>query len=244
MKLKNIYSAITVIAMIAMPAAAAINFGDAAYDALLSRVETAVYLAITGGIATGIGFEAVGILAGHLAVTFYSRKDDRWLLAAAALLVYIVIGMVELWAIPLARFVPLLAGLVYLLAGLQHEVVNEAEQETAVSAKRLDFELEQARLDREAEREMKRKVQADNTAVKLAEIQAKTTGTNRQDAGQPAGKIPGDWRKVTKRQRRELAHMTREKREEMFPKLSPRARRDWHSRLDEIAALNGSYGEA
>jgi flagellar biosynthesis GTPase FlhF len=149
---KDIYGPITIVAMLTMPMAAAINFGDAAYDALLGRV-SAAWIATAGGIATGIGFEAIGILAGHLAVSFYSRKDGRALAAVAALVAYVIIGMYELWSIPMARFVPLLAGLVYLLAGLQHEDVEEKERETAVSATRLDFQLEQARLDREAERE-------------------------------------------------------------------------------------------
>jgi hypothetical protein len=173
MKPKNIYTPITIIAMLTMPAAAAINFGDAAYDALLGR--TSQWIAVSGGIATGIGFEAIGILAGHLAVLFYSRRDSRAVAAIAALVAYVSIGMYELWSIDMARFVPLLAGLVYLLAGLQHEATEEKEAETAVNQTKLEYQLEQARLDREAERERKARGQADKTAVQLARIEAKAS---------------------------------------------------------------------
>jgi hypothetical protein len=35
--------------------------------------------------------------------------------------------------------------------------------------------------------------------------------------------------------------MTREERAKIMPELSERAERDWHNRLDEIAAKNGAY---
>ena len=65
--------------------------------------------------------------------------------------------------------------------------------------------------------------------------------TSRQDARQVAGKLPRDWRQVEPAQRHELAHMTRDERAKLMPELSERAERDWHNRLDEIAAKNGTY---
>lgn len=173
MKKSNIYGIVTILAMLSMPAAASINFGYAAYTALLDRVNTAVYLATIGGITTGIGFESIGILAGHLSVSYHGRRDGRYKAAAAALVAYIAIGTIELWGIKFAQFVPLLAGLVYLLAGLQYEAVEETAMETAVSQTKFDFQLEEARKDRAAERERKAQAQADKTAVQLARIEAK-----------------------------------------------------------------------
>lgn len=165
--MERIYRYITWLAMAAMPAAAAINFGDAAYDALLTRVP--VELAIAGGFATGIGFEALGFLAGHRAVAFYSQDDPRWKLTAVVMFVYVAIGMGEMITIPFARFVPLLAGMVYVLAGLQ----NQAEKEQVEQADKTAWELEQAAKDKELERELKRQKQADLTAVKLAKLETK-----------------------------------------------------------------------
>ena len=70
---------------------------------------------------------------------------------------------------------------------------------------------------------------------------AKPTATSRQDTRQDTGNLPADWRQVTPAQRHELAHMTREQRAKIMPELSERAERDWHNRLDEIAAKNGAY---
>jgi hypothetical protein len=74
-----------------------------------------------------------------------------------------------------------------------------------------------------------------------ARIQAQHTSPGRQDIRQDAGNLPDDWRQLTNGQRRDLAHATREEREDMFPELAGRTRREWHRRLDEIAAQNGSY---
>lgn len=179
MKKQNIYGLITIIAMITMPMAASINFGYAAYDALLDRVDTAVYLAIIGGLATGAGFEAIGILAGHLSVSYHGRKDDRYKLAALALIAYMIVGTWELVYVPFARFVPFLAGLVYLLAGLQYEAAETVAQETAVSKTKMSWQLEQDAKDRELERRMRAQQQADKTAVQLARIEAKTKAPQR-----------------------------------------------------------------
>lgn len=157
----DIYGLITIIAMVAMPAAAAINFGYAAYN--MVNIQTSLLgLSVFAGIATGIGFETIGILAGHRAVAFYGNNDNRWIIAAFALIAYVVIGMFELWEIPLARFVPLLSSFVYLLAGLQHDaeaenIQKEIDNEFKVQqqVKRAAFNLEQEAKDREAERRQK-----------------------------------------------------------------------------------------
>lgn len=164
--MERIYKLITILAMLTMPIAASINFGDAAYDALLNT--TSVNLAIVGGIATGAGFEFLGLIAGHRAVAFYSLNDSRWKLAAVVLLAYVVIGVAEMVEIPFARFVPLLSGLVYVLAGLQSTAEAEAEKQ----ADRTAWELEQMAADKELERELKRQRLADETAVKLAKLEA------------------------------------------------------------------------
>lgn len=63
----------------------------------------------------------------------------------------------------------------------------------------------------------------------------------RQDVRRVSGELPTDWRQLSRQDRRVLAHAPREKREEMFPELAERTRREWHNRLDKIAAQNGEY---
>ena len=67
---------------------------------------------------------------------------------------------------------------------------------------------------------------------------------NRRNDVKSTEEISTDWRRLTDRQRYDLAHATREERAEIMPELADRTRRLWHERLDEIAAQNGSYVES
>lgn len=64
----------------------------------------------------------------------------------------------------------------------------------------------------------------------------------RQDTRRDNGILPTDWRQLSRQQRHVLAGSTREERENMFPELADRTRREWHSRLDKIAANGSSNG--
>ena len=232
MKTDKLYNLITIISMITMPAAAAINFGDAAFDALNGR--THIALAIIGGVFTGIGFETIGIVAGHRAVGFYSNKDRRWLAAGLALVAYIVIGVWEMWYIPFARFVPILSGLVYVLAGLQ----SEAESENVQDNERLAWEREQAAKDKELERELKRQEQADKTAVKLARVEAKTVTKPADTSGHLSGQFPGDFRLLTVEQKDAINDMTSGEIAQMAD-ISDRTARRWKEKVAANGYHNG-----
>jgi hypothetical protein len=56
--------------------------------------------------------------------------------------------------------------------------------------------------------------------------------------GHVVGNLPTDWRKLSEEQIRQLAVLSRGEREEYFPELKPRTRREWHTRLDELAEEN------
>lgn len=172
---KDIYWYVTILAMIAMPAAAAINFGDAAYDAL--AVRTFNWLAVAGGLFTGLGFEFVGILAGHNAIRFYSKNDKRWIIAAIAMCIYIAIGMYELFLIPFARFVPLLSGLVYVMAGLENQAVEEDKQKLDDNSYQKKLDLLQVKLDHE--RQMKQDEL--NTQIKIERVKIKAMPASSRD---------------------------------------------------------------
>ena len=230
MKTDKLYKAITIISMVTMPAAAAINFGDAAFDALNGR--THLYLAIIAGVFTGVGFETIGIVAGHRAVNFYSKQDQRWVIAALSLLAYIVIGVWEMHSIPFARFVPILSGLVYVLAGLQSEAETEAAKDDSQAA----WEREQAAKDKELERELKRQAQADKTAVRLAEVEAKTVTKPAVTSGQMSGQLPSDYRLLTSEQKDVVNGLTSGELAEMAA-ISDRTARRWKEKV----AANGYH---
>lgn len=101
--------------------------------------------------------------------------------------------------------------------------------------------MDQAAADRELDRELKRKKQEDATAVKLAKIESGPAKNRRQENGKIDGNLPHDWRQLSRQQRHDLAHATREERDEMIPELADRTRRLWHERLDKIAVQNGNY---
>jgi len=230
MKTDKLYKAITIISMVTMPAAAAINFGDAAFDALNGR--THLYLAIIAGVFTGVGFETIGIVAGHRAVNFYSKQDRRWVIAAVSLLAYIVIGVWEMHSIPFARFVPILSGLVYVLAGLQSEAETEAAKDDSQAA----WEREQAAKDKDLERELKRQAQADKTAVKLAEVEAKAVTKPAVTSGQMSGQLPSDYRLLTSEQKDVVNGLTSGELAEMAA-ISDRTARRWKEKV----AANGYH---
>lgn len=188
----RIYTILGWIAMLAMPAAASLNFGWQAYDTLLLRTQT-IPLAVAGGVFTGLGMELLGVLAGHLSVTLYGRRDGRWLTAAVAMLAYVAVGTVELWGVPMARFIPFLAAVVYVLVGLNYEV------ETAVVDERQD--------ERE-EKDFKRRLRWQKTKMrheeKMAQIQAKAARTSPVTSGQ----FPGDFRLLSDEQKQQIVGMT------------------------------------
>lgn len=200
---------------------------------------------LIGAIGTAIGIEIVGMLAGHALEGFWRLGDkNRAVLSSVLLLIYTAVAIYILRHNQAMVMVPIIAAIVYLLASLTgslDDVVNEKKQETAVQTA---FELEQAAKDKELERELKRQKQADLIAVKLAKLetkQSKVADSTRREVRHDVGELPTDWRQLDRQQKHELAHLTREQRDDMFPEIAARTRRDWHNRLDKIAAQNGSF---
>ena len=152
------YNTLAVLAVILTPVAMMTAFGWAAYTAILA--ETGVpALAALSGLATAAAVEVVGIVAGETALWFHSRRDRRWLTAAAILLLYVVFGLVILRATPLA-LLPVLAGAVYVLVGLRAQAARETAAQNGHEAAALEWKQEQWRVQ-----------QADKTRLKLAEIE-------------------------------------------------------------------------
>ena len=228
--MRRLYDLIGVIAMIATPLAAATLFGWNLYGYLVER-SVPMALAIVGGLSGAVAIESVGIYAGHVGMDYARRRDWRGLVAAAAMAFYVWFG----WSkVPEYGAVFVMAGFVYLLVALRQEAAAIDQTEAASVkadtnwARRMELERERMRHD-------------ERLARINAKAQPQQAATLRQDNRQDTGKLPRDWRQVEPAQRHELAHMTRDERAKLMPELSERAERDWHNRLDEIAAKNGTY---
>lgn len=197
---------------------------------------------LVGAVGTAVGIEIVGILAGHALEGFWRIGDqNRAVLSFFLLIAYTAVAVYVLRHNQAMVLVPVIAAIVYLLASLTTSLEKTITKQAEEGAVSVAFELEQAKADRELERELRRQKQADDTAVKLARVNAKAASSKRRDVRHDSGEMPSDWRQLTRQQKRDMAHATREEREEMFPAIEPRTRRDWHVRLDKIAAQNGEY---
>lgn len=145
------YNLIALIAIIAMPAAAAGNFGLAAYEAMTGRAPA--WFAVLIGLATAVGLEATGVLLGHTATGYWQRKDlARFAVSALGMALYVGFGTWEMSAIPFGRVVPALAALAYFAAAMQSDLHTAVVGDATKSDLRTAFDLEQARLDRETTR--------------------------------------------------------------------------------------------
>jgi len=228
--MRRLYDIIGIVAMIATPLAAATLFGWGLYEYLHGR-SVPLALAVAGGISGAVAIESVGIYAGHVGMDYARRRDWRGLVAAVAMLFYVWFG----WSkVPEYGAVFVLAGFVYVLVALRQEA-------TAVDAQQAQDRRGDTNWQRRMELERERMKHDERLARIAAKERQQPAATSRQDARQDIGKFPADWRQVTPAQRHELAHMTREQRAKIMPELSERAERDWHNRLDEIAAKNGAY---
>ncbi len=164
---------LTFIGRIATPAAMVVFM---TYEISRSMNVTGYWLTaiIIGAAATAVGVEVVGILSGHALEGFWREGDTpRSILALALLLIYTVGAVYILRNNTVIMPVPVIAAVVYVVAALVESLERQnAQKETAVS-RREAFDLEQAAADAELAREIKRQAQADKTAVKMAQIEAR-----------------------------------------------------------------------
>ena len=157
--MNRFYTILSALAVILTPAAMMAAAGWEAYAATLAQTQIA-WLAVVTGVATAAALECVGILAGETTLLFHGRNDRRWRIAAVVLLAYVVAGLYILRGTPLL-FLPVLAGAVYVLAGLRAQAQREETTDDA-----------RATVDREWSHEQWRIQEANRTAVRMAKVQA------------------------------------------------------------------------
>ena len=117
----------------AVPLAPAFFLGHAVYAAATTISSPAWGLAV--GISAAIGLEAAGIRAPDLALRLYRQANRSWVVAALAVVAYLVIGITMIWLLEqtarnaklTATAMFLVAGLVYLIMGLEESHQAQAE---------------------------------------------------------------------------------------------------------------------
>lgn len=232
------FSGFTEMAPTLTPLAPAAFFALAIATAFFDRLPesltpaVAIGVAIVVGLVAAGGLEAAGFMAFHSAIEAY-RYGAGW---RAGILpgLYLVIGITALWVVEEAATATigtalfLLAATVYAARMVMHDAKAKAKtvtdtqarqaEEAAAAKARADeraaaqraFELEQLAKDKELERELRRKEQADKTAVQLAKIQVKAEAvtshpvTLRSDNGQ----FPSDFRLLTATQKDQIKQLT------------------------------------
>ncbi len=204
---------------------------------------------IVGAVCTAVGVEVVGILSGHAVERFWRLGDStRTAVSLLLLAVYTAAGTFILWG-TIMVVVPLIAAVLYIVAALVEGVEEQVQAYSQQAETRSAFDLEQEALDRQAKRDAEAERLKSETTVKLARIDAKARPAEtyrqeeRQEERQLTGNLPANWRQLTREQRHDLAHSTRDERENAMPEMAERTRRLWHERLDGIAAMNGEYAK-
>lgn len=181
--MNRFYNALALLSVILAPVAMMALAGWAAYSHVLA-VTHIHWLALVSGVAAAGLLESIGIVAGETTLLFHARRDTRWRMAAAVLLLYVVAGLALLWRSPLV-LLPLLAGAVYLLVGLRAQAHRELTVDEQLAAElRQDKRAAEAD-DREWRREQWRIKQADATHIR--ELELAQSQHRAAEAGSQAG---------------------------------------------------------
>jgi hypothetical protein len=138
-----------------------------------------------GALATVIGIESVGILAGHTFEGYWRLGDKpRAAIAFTLLGIYTAVGIAILWHNPAMLPIPIIASVVYLVSGLAESLDATQTQRARASASQSAFELDEEKKDRELARQLQIKKADAAAAAKLARIRVKAAAQNSQPAPQ------------------------------------------------------------
>lgn len=184
--MNRFYNALALLSVVLAPVAMMAIAGWQAYSHVLA-VTHIHWLALVSGIAAAGLLESIGIVAGETTLLFQARRDPRWRMAAAVLLLYVVAGLALLWRTPLV-LLPLLAGAVYLLIGLRAQAHRELTADEQLAAEQRQAKRTAEADDRDWRREQWRIKQAD--ATRLRELELAQSQHRAADAGSQAGSTP------------------------------------------------------
>lgn len=138
---------------------------------------------LLGSVATAIGIEIVGILAGHT-LEGYWRLGDTWrsLLAFTLLLTYTTAAVYVLRHTPTLAIVPIIAAIVYILAALAdglHATTGRQEHQAAAT---LQYDLERQRAEDQHRRKMEAAQLRLKHEAKLARMQTRPAKASTEPA--------------------------------------------------------------
>ncbi len=131
------YKALSRISLLTVPVAPVIFFGWRV-GAEVYATTGSLLLAWVAGLLTAIGLEIVGILAGHMALEYFrQRRVVLFLIAAAVMGIYVFIGASELDS-TIGETVFYITPLLYILAGLEENLLMFRKEEENASRDELD----------------------------------------------------------------------------------------------------------
>lgn len=150
------YTALSAIGSIATPIAPAASIGWEAYAWMLAESGQPA-LALASGIGSAVGMEIVAALAGHTSLQLYRTQDERWMLAALIMCLYVVAGLFHLGA-TIGGIMFVIAAAFYLLVALRSDSAEIATQQLAMKTDKIEFgrELEREKLRLAHEAKLKR----------------------------------------------------------------------------------------
>lgn len=225
---KDIYSHLSILAMVAVPIAPAFYFGfEVARDVYnmvfgwLNHSLTAGIFAALIGLGAVIGLELVGILSGHNIVKYFSLGMNKIAAVCGLILIaYVALGIVgleELWSKGVVMF--LTAPLVYVLASMQQTAVEIDTKQNNAEQIQLEWQLREKAKDNELNRQLK----AEKTRAKMQPKQ-------RSFGGQISGHFPSDFRSLTEEQKDTIANLTSGEVAQMAA-ISDRTARRWKEKV-------------
>jgi len=208
------------VAPFAVPLAPASFFGHAIFAAVVLMTSSDSLALVIGGVAA-LGLESAGILAAHTAIRFYTNGErQRAIIATIITVIYLVIGIVSIWffegtgqdAQVAGTAMFLIAGAVYVLialvddAAVKQEVAEaeaarlaieqgaEREQEDAEHERQHEKNMEQMRLDHEAQ--MVREERQSLERMERYRLRRSGAAVNGGSGGKGNGRLPANQKPV------------------------------------------------
>lgn len=192
-----------------------------------------IYVIAAAALLSSIGIELWGITAGDNLKKAWAQGSGKTS-TAAQMVAYVAVAGWMLRTNDTLIVLPLVAALAY-VASAWSDGYNEAEQ---AQSEKTAWEREQAAKDKELERELKRQVQADKTAVKLAQVEVKSVTKPADTSGHLSGQLPGDFRLLTVEQKDAINGMTSGEIAQMAD-ISDRTARRWKEKVAANGYHNG-----
>lgn len=182
MNTNRFYDAATIAAVVLTPIAPAVFFGSSVYAEAIDFVPS-VRLAQAGAVATAIGWELVGILAGHVTLGLLRQRNRLWFAGALILLAYAGLGA---WALPGVLRIAFVASLLsYLVAGLRYIHAQGETEAHAVAEERKTERVEDRQARRES-RERERERAHELQVLALSQHPTPSAGTEPAQSGPSA----------------------------------------------------------